>query len=268
MKIIFCGDIVGKAGRKALKQFLPKMMKTYTPDVVIANVENAAHGFGLTEKIYNELHSMGIDMMTMGNHTFDKKEIFALLQADLPLVRPLNYPENTLGKGWTIYGLPDGRKLALLQLIGTTFMRPADNPFLSVDKWLNTYKERYNLSAILVDFHAEATAEKMAMGFYLDGRVSAVLGTHTHIPTADGRILPKGTAYQTDVGMCGDYHSIIGMKISDALPRFLEKPTQILSPAEEKGTLCGVYIKINDTTGLAEEIVPLRQGAYLSVFPE
>ena len=262
MKILFCGDVVGKSGRQALKTHLPKVCAYYQPDALIINGENAAHGFGITPKIFSELKSLGADIITLGNHTFDKTEVHGLLQEEPSLVRPLNYPEGTLGQGFYIHTLQNGGRLAVVQLIGRTFMRPVDDPFECINSWLKSHLFGRDFDALVIDFHAEATAEKRALGAFLDGKASAVLGTHTHIPTADAFVLPGGTAYQTDVGMCGDYLSIIGMRTQDALPRFLGEQSHALAPAEGTGTFCATYLE-TDNLGRTIKITPIILGGCL-----
>ena len=265
MKILFCGDVVGSAGRKAIEKYLPDLKKDLSIDVVIINAENAAHGFGLTPKMVDAFKKFGADILTMGNHTFDKKDIFESLDKDPSIIRPLNYPDGTIGRGFGIFDTPKG-KIAVIQLLGRLFMKPNEHPFEALDKALASCQLGKDVNAIIVDMHAEATSEKMATGFFADGRVSAVLGTHTHIPTADCMILPNGTGYMTDVGMCGDYYSVIGMTTQSALPRFTSEKKEAnsrLEPAEKDGTLCGVYIETDDNTGKCTHIRPIRLGAHL-----
>ena len=263
MRVLFLGDIVGRKGREiALKQ-IPLLRKSMSLDAVIVNVENAAHGFGLTPKMYEAFKNSGVDLMTMGNHTFDKKDIFPILMEKKDIIRPINYPEGTIGIGSTIYTLADGRQIALVQVLGQIFMKNNDAPYPFLDAFYNQYKLGKDVQAIVVDVHAEATSEKMAMGFLSDGRASLVAGTHTHIPTADAMILPKGTGYITDIGMCGDYWSIIGMTTDTVLPRFTGQQTERMEPAESQGTLCAVFIETDDTTGLCKDIYPVRIGAHL-----
>jgi len=262
MKILFCGDVVGKSGRQALKTYLPKVHAYYHPEAIIINGENAAHGFGITPRVFAELKSLGADVITLGNHTFDKPEVQELLQNEPSLVRPLNYPEGTLGQGFYVHVLENGQRLGVVQLLGQTFMRPVEDPFASIGPWLNHHVLGQDFDALIVDFHAEATAEKRALGAYLDGKVSAVLGTHTHIPTADAFILPGGTGYQTDVGMCGDYLSVIGMRTQDALPRFLGEQTHALAPADGAGTFCATFLE-TDPTGRVITIRSLILGGCL-----
>ncbi len=264
MKILFCGDVVGSAGRKALREYLPKLKQTLGVDLIIVNAENAAHGFGLTPKMYKTLKDMGIHVMTMGNHTWDKKDIVDVLQKESDIVRPLNYPEGTIGQGFCIYTLPDGRKAAVAQVLGQIFMRDVEDPFKALKQIIDKYTLGQDYQAFIIDIHGEATSEKMALGFFMDGKASLVAGTHTHIPTADAMILPKGTGYMTDIGMCGDYYSVIGMQVETAMPRFIDKAIHArLQPAEKDGTLCAVYLETDDKTGLCQTIRPIRMGAHL-----
>ncbi|MEZ0344811.1 MAG: TIGR00282 family metallophosphoesterase [Caldimicrobium sp.] len=254
MKILFLGDIVGSAGRKVVKEKLPELIKEYKPDFVIANAENAAGGYGLTEKIAEELFSYGIDLLTTGNHVW-KREFMPYLQKTEKVIRPANYGPGAPGKGWSII-TKESHKLAVINLEGRIFMRPLENPFL-VGKKLAEELQR-ETSYILVDFHAEATSEKIALGYFLDGLVSAVLGTHTHVQTSDERILTHGTAYITDVGMCGSLESVIGMKISQAFELY----TTLVGRRLEVETsppykLEGVYVELKNN-GTAQKIERLR----------
>ncbi len=264
MKGLFCGDIVGKSGRRMVLEYIPKLRDRFNLDFVIANGENAAHGFGLTPKMAQDFFNAGIDIITLGNHSFDKKEIFPILDERDDIIRPMNYPENTVGKGFCFKTLSNGYRLAVVQLQGHVFMRSVDSPFESIQSWLEKYPKGGCWDFLIVDFHAEATAEKMGMGHFLDGQACLVVGTHTHIPTADAQILPNGTGYITDIGMCGDYHSVIGMKKETALPRFFcGAHGSRLEPADSEGTFCAVFIEIEEKTGVATKIFPVRIGAHL-----
>lgn len=264
MKILFCGDVVGKAGRKLLLEKLPELKTEFNLDMVIVNAENAAHGFGLTPKLYQEIVNGGADVLTMGNHTFDKKEINSILETADNIVRPLNYPENTIGKGFCVHTTLSGVRVAVVQLLGSVYMRAVENPFECVRDWLKSHLKGQDYDVLVVDMHAEATAEKVAMGHYLDGQAALVVGTHTHIPTADAHILPGGTAYITDLGMCGDYDSVIGMLKENAISRFFPcKRKERLAPAEQEATVCAVCVDIDEKTGLAKDIFPIRVGATL-----
>ncbi len=249
-KILFLGDICGEAGRKALAKGIKILKNKYQPDFIIANGENSAGGFGITPKIAEELFSLGIDCITLGDHSFDRKEIIPYLEKEKNIIRPLNYPFGTPGKG--VYLTKKSEKpVIVINLIGRVFMKPVDCPFRRIDEELTKMNEK---GIIIIDFHAEATAEKKAMGYFLDGRVSAVLGTHTHIPTADEEILSKGTAYITDVGMCGAINSVLGMKIEDSLKRLLYGINYRLNPADSDFKIEGVLIEINLSTYKAEKI--------------
>ncbi len=245
MKILVCGDVVGKSGREALQKYLPILKKQLSPDVIIVNGENAAHGFGITPRLAQGLWEMGIDCITSGNHIFSQNSITPILeQFSSSILRPLNYPEGTPGRGWALIQKPNGN-LLVLNAMGRLFMDPVEDPFRAVDRILNRYCLGHTVQGILLDFHAEASSEKMAMGFYCDGRVSAVVGTHTHIPTADLQILPKGTAYQTDLGMCGDYRSVIGMDPKAPIQRFLNQGSPLrLTPAIGPGMVCGLFLQL------------------------
>ncbi|MBR0009599.1 2',3'-cyclic-nucleotide 2'-phosphodiesterase [Bacillus subtilis] len=251
MRILFIGDVVGSPGRDMVKEYVPKLKTKYKPHFTIINGENAAHGKGLTEKIYHSLIQSGADAITMGNHTWDKKEIFDFID-DVPnLVRPANFPEGTPGKGIT-YVKANGKELAVINLQGRTFLPPLDDPFLKADELIEEAAKR--TPYIFIDFHAEATSEKLALGWYTDGRASAVVGTHTHVQTADNRILPKGTAYITDVGMTGPYDGILGMDRETIIKRFKTNLPVRFTVAEGKTTLSGVVIDIDDQTKKAVKI--------------
>lgn len=264
MRILFFGDIVGSSGRHIVKQNLANLKKKLNLDLIIANAENAAHGFGLTPKMFQSLQKAGVQVMTMGNHTWDKQAIIPVLQENDTLVRPLNYPEGTVGHGFCIYQLPDGRKAAVVQVLGRVFMRAVEDPYLALKNFCEQYHLGKDVNAIIVDIHGEATSEKMALGFLMDGKASLVVGTHTHIPTADAMVLPQGTGYMTDVGMCGDYYSVIGMEVKTVIPRFVEgMPSARLEPATSDGTLCAVFVQTDDATGKCVHIRPIRIGAHL-----
>lgn len=255
LKILFLGDIFAKIGRQTVIKLIPKLKKEYEPDLIIANVENLSHGKGVTEVTIKEMQDAGIDYFTSGNHVWDKKDAFIILnKKDSPVLRPANYPAGTLGSGDKIVQV-GAKSILLINLVGRVFFREDfDDPFATVDKILDKYKSQ-DIAAIIVDFHAEATSEKRAMGFYLDGRVSAMLGSHTHVQTADEQILAKGTAYISDIGMIGAKDSVIGLDKKIIIKNFL---TQINEPGEipESG-LCqlnGVFLEINPKTHLAVKI--------------
>ncbi|HVC53119.1 MAG TPA: TIGR00282 family metallophosphoesterase [Stellaceae bacterium] len=265
MNILLCGDVVGRPGREAVAAHLPRLRAELAIDVAIVNAENAAHGFGLTEKLCGELYEAGADVLTTGNHVWDQREIIPYLERDPRVLRPANFPAGTPGVGMRLHTLGDGRHLVVINLMGRLFMDLLDDPFSGLDACLAVQGASWKAKAIVVDFHAEATSEKHAMGHFADGRVSAVIGTHTHVPTADARILPGGTAYMTDAGMCGDYDSVIGMQKEASVRRFVTRmPGQKPQVAEGEGTLSGAFIVIDDATGLARRIEPVRVGGCLA----
>ena len=249
MKILFCGDVCGQAGRKAIKTYVPKLKKKYALDAIVINAENAAHGLGLTPKTYQELLRTGVDVMTMGNHTFDKLDVTQIWQDENSLVRPLNYPQDTAGKGFHIFTVAS-KRICVVQVLGKVFMNSKlelTDPFQTIQNFIETHKSEYDL--LIVDFHAETTAEKVAMGYFLDGKATLVVGTHTHIPTADAHILSQGTAYITDVGMCGDYTSVLGMTRETVFSHFgLGTERMRFEPATETSSLSAVMIEIDEKT--------------------
>ena len=258
MKILFFGDIVGEPGRRAVKKILPQWQEKYCPDAILANAENLAHGSGITEKSLNEILEAGVDLLTSGNHIFDKKEAWSLLEnKNFPLTRPANWSQGVPGQGYRI--LTKGlKKILAINLSGRLFMKEAlDCPFREADRILEEFQDE-KINAIIVDFHAEATSEKKSLGYYLDGRVAAVLGTHTHIPTADARILSGGTAYISDVGMVGVSDSVLGVKKEIALKGFLTQIYQRLEVAEGTVEIDAVLLETNDKTGLAKSIERLE----------
>jgi metallophosphoesterase (TIGR00282 family) len=259
MKILFIGDIFGRPGRDAIERYLPELRMTHKPDFVIANGDNAAHGTGLIPSLVKELYGFGIDMLTGGDHIWDQKEMIAHLDRSPFVLRPINYPPNTPGKGWIELATPQGIKLAIVHVQGSALMegRSVDNPFRAIDDLL----PRFSHKNIIIDFHAEATSEKMAFSHYVDGRVSAVLGTHTHVPTADARILAGGTAAISDVGMTGCYDSVIGADKTAPIQKFVTGiKYQRLQPAEGEGVLSAVLVSLDDKTGRALSITPVRCG--------
>ncbi len=263
MRLLFCGDVVGRSGRDVVTAHMPRLRRDLALDFVVANGENAAHGFGITDKICEELYAAGVDVITTGNHVWDKREISPYIGGDPRLLRPINFPPGTPGRGHAVLALADGRKLLVVNAMARLFMDAIDDPFAGIDRLLAEHPLG-EVDAILVDFHGEATSEKMSMGHFCDGRVSAVIGTHSHVPTADCQILPGGTAYMTDAGMCGDYDSVIGMQKQIAVARFVRKmPGERLQVAEGEGTLCAVFIETDDASGLARRIAPLRLGGRL-----
>jgi len=257
IKVLMIGDIVGNVGRKAVNKILPNLYEKYDLDMVIANGENAAGGNGITFDIVDELFSSNIHVLTMGNHVWDKKEIISFINSQPYLIRPANYPPGAPGKGYTLYELNKDISIGVINLSGVIFLPPLISPFLVVDELINDIKN--NTSIIIVDFHAEATSEKVAMGWYLDGKVTAVLGTHTHIQTADERILPKGTAYITDIGMTGPRDSVLGVKKELAIKKFLTQMPVRFETARGVGQLNGVILTINSISGKAVSISRIQE---------
>ncbi len=264
MNLLFCGDVVGRSGRDAVIANVPRLRKELKLDFVAINGENAAHGFGITDKICREFYSAGVDCVTTGNHVWDQREIIGYIDSDPRLLRPANFPRGTPGRGVGVYTLANGRKIVVVNVMTRLFMDALDCPFAAAETALAVYRLAGSAHAIIVDVHGEATSEKMAMGHYCDGRVSLVVGSHSHVPTADAQLLPGGTAYQTDAGMCGDYDSVIGMRKETAVARFVRKmPGDRLTPAEGPGTMCAVYVETDDATGLARRVAPVRIGGRL-----
>ena len=264
LRLLFCGDVVGRPGREAVLSHLPRLRQRLALDFVVVNGENAAGGFGITEKICGDFFAAGVDAITGGNHSWDQREALGFIDREPRLLRPQNYPNGTPGRGVGLFTLASGRRLLLINLMGRLFMDPLDDPFACLNTVLARYSLGRTVDAIVVDFHAEATSEKMAMGHFVDGRVSLCVGTHTHVPTADAMILPGGTAYQSDIGMCGDYDSVIGMSKDISVARFVRKlPTERLSVAVGEATLCATFVEVDLKTGLARHISPLRLGGRL-----
>jgi len=268
MKIGYFGDVVGKPGRAAVTEHLPRLKAERRLDFVIVNAENAAGGFGLTEKIAGEMFGAGADVLTLGDHAWDQREALTYIAREDRLLRPINFPAaaNAPGKGANLFTTADGRRVGVVLVMGNVFMKFAmDNPFEAADAALDGMPLGTVADAVIVDMHCEATSEKMAMGHFCDGRASLVVGSHTHVPTADAMVLAGGTAYQTDAGMCGDYDSVIGMKKENSVTRFLtQMPGDRYQPALGEGTLCGCIVETDDATGLAVRIDPVRIGGQLS----
>jgi metallophosphoesterase (TIGR00282 family) len=265
MKILFCGDVVGRAGRDVVVENLPDLRRRLALDFVIVNGENAAHGFGITDKICADLYEAGADVITTGNHVWDQRDIIGQIDGDPRLLRPLNFPAGTPGRGANVYEATRGRRVLVVNVMCRLFMDPLDDPFPALDTVLRDHPLGGAIDAIVIDVHGEASSEKMAMGHAFDGRASLIVGTHTHVPTADAQILGGGTAYQTDAGMCGDYDSVIGMQKAPAIARFRRKmPGERLSPASGQADLCGTYIETDDSTGLARYVAPVRLGGRLA----
>lgn len=265
MRLMFLGDVVGRSGRRAVLEHLPRLRQRYRLDFVIVNAENSAGGYGITEGILQELLDAGADAVTLGNHAFDQREALVFIERQPRLVRPLNYPKGTPGRGAGLYEARNGAQVLVINALGRVFMSEMDCPFRGIDNEVTACKLGRDADAIFVDFHAEATSEKQAMAFFLDGRVTAVVGTHTHAPTADERVLPGGTAYMSDVGMCGDYHSVLGMNAAEPVNRFVSRiQRERFEPAMGAATVCGVAIDVDDRTGRANRIGGLRLGGVLA----
>lgn len=262
--LLFVGDVVGRSGRDALEAHLPGLIDAHRPELVVVNGENSAHGFGITPAICERMFELGVDVITTGNHVWDQREIIGYIDGEPRLLRPLNYPKGTPGQGFHLTQGRTGKRVLVVNVMLRLFMDPMDDPFQSVDGLLARAPLGSAVDAVLVDVHGEASSEMMAMGHHLDGRATAVLGTHTHIPTADHHVMAGGTAYQTDAGMTGDYRSVIGMKPEPALYRFMRKlPGERLTPAEGEATLCGALVHVRGD-GLAAAIEPIRLGGALS----
>ncbi|NKD76269.1 YmdB family metallophosphoesterase [Haematospirillum sp. H1815] len=264
MRLMYLGDVVGRAGREKACQVIPDLRRSLGLDFVAVCAENAAHGFGLTASIAQDFFASGVDALTLGNHAWDQREMIAYIDREPRILRPINYPVGTPGRGAMLYTTAAGRRVLVVQCMGRLFMDPLDDPFAAVNAELERFRLGGGVDAVIVDIHAEATSEKMALGHFCDGRASLVAGTHSHIPTADVQIFPSGTAYITDLGMCGDYDSVIGMKKDVAVSRFVRKmPTDKLSPATGDATVCGVVVQTDDRTGLAMSVHPIRIGGRL-----
>lgn len=264
-KILFCGDIVGRSGRDAIQNHVPALTKEHNIDFVITNVDNASGGFGVNQNACDQIIECGVDVLTGGDHIWDHKEAINFISNYKRLLRPLNFPKDTPGSGARIFTAKNGKTVLVIHLLGQVFIKNnLSCPFETIDVLLRNYKIGKDVDNIIVDFHAEATAEKMAMGKFLDGRVSLVVGTHTHIPTNDFHVMKKGTAYQTDAGMCGDYNSVIGMEQNVPLRSFLTKRrVGKMLPAKGEPTLCGVLVETDNDTGLAKNIKPIKIGGVL-----
>lgn len=269
MKILYLGDVMGRAGRAAITEGLAALKQELRVDFTIVNGENASGGMGLTGGHAKLLLEAGADCVTLGDHAFDQKDMLSFIDSEPRIIRPLNFARDAPGRGFRVYEATQGRKILVTQALGQVFMkRPFDDPFSALDTVLRAHPSGGMVQAAVVDIHAEATSEKMAIGHYCDGRASLVVGTHTHVPTADAQILPRGTGYLTDAGMCGDYDSIIGMDKAEPMRRFLTGMNRDrFSPAEGEATLCGVLVTTNDRTGLATSIQPVRRGGRLQQAP-
>jgi metallophosphoesterase (TIGR00282 family) len=261
MRILFVGDVVGRSGRAILLQRLPGLIADWKLDLVIVNGENAAGGFGITEAIYQDFLDAGADAITLGNHAWDQREALVFIERAPRLVRPLNYPPGTPGRGAAMVEAKNGARALVINALGRIFLEPLDDPFAAIERELAACALGRDADAIVLDMHAEATSEKQAMGYFADGRASLVVGTHTHAPTADQRILPGGTAFMSDVGMTGDYESVIGMNKDEPLARFLRRISQgKFEAANGPATLCGVAVETDDGSGLARRVGAVRLG--------
>ncbi|AGI72814.1 MAG: TIGR00282 family metallophosphoesterase [Octadecabacter sp.] len=266
MKILFLGDVVGRSGRTAIIEQLAKLREDWKLDFVVVNGENASNGAGLTSAHAKALLDAGADVLTLGDHSFDQKDMIQFCEAEPRIIRPLNFSKSAPGKGAKVFEASRGRKVLVAQALGQVFMkRPFDDPFSALETVLKAHPMGGNVNASLIDIHCEATSEKMAVGHFCDGRASIVVGTHTHVPTSDTMILPGGTAFQSDAGMCGDYNSVIGMDKAEPLRRFITgMPKGRFEPANGEATLSGIYVETDDRTGKATRVEAVRQGGRLS----
>lgn len=265
MKILFLGDVMGRAGRRAVSENLPRLREAWKLDFVVVNGENASNGAGLSGAHAKVLLEAGADVVTLGDHAFDQKDMLQFIEGEPRIIRPLNFAKGAPGVGARVYQDRRGRKILVAQVLGNVFMKRAfDDPFSTIDEVLRRHPLGGSVQAALVDVHCEATSEKMGMGHFCDGRASLVVGTHTHVPTSDLQILPKGTGFQSDAGMCGDYDSVIGMEKAEPMRRFVTGMVKgRFTPATGEATLSGVYVETDDRTGLAKEVRMIRQGGRL-----
>ena len=264
MRLLFLGDVVGRAGRNVVVERLPALRERWGLDCVVINGENSAGGFGITEGICDDLLNAGADAVTLGNHSWDQRETLVFIERQQRLLRPVNYPAGTPGRGANLIDTQSGRRVLVINVMGRLYMDALDDPFSVVDREIEACPMGQVADAVIVDVHAEATSEKEAMGHHLDGRASLVVGTHTHVPTADHRVLAGGTAYMSDAGMCGDYDSVLGMQKEESIRRFLQKtPGPRMEPAVGEGTLSGIAVETDDRTGLAVRVAALRLGPHL-----
>jgi metallophosphoesterase (TIGR00282 family) len=267
MKLLFLGDVMGPSGRAAVAAHLPRLRADWALDFVTVNAENATSGAGLSPDHARALLDAGADCLTLGDHAFDQKDMTSFIETEARIIRPLNFARTAPGRGARVFDAPSGRKVLVAQVLGQVFMkRPFDDPFSAIDAVLRAHPVGAAVTAAIVDVHAEATSEKMGLGHWCDGRASLVVGTHTHVPTADAQILSGGTAFQSDAGMCGDYDSVIGMEKLEPMRRFVTGMAKDrFTPAAGEATLCGTYVETDDATGLARRVVMIRQGGRLSV---
>ncbi|MEO0411935.1 MAG: TIGR00282 family metallophosphoesterase [Pseudomonadota bacterium] len=264
MRVLFLGDVVGRSGRMAAVDAIPDLRRNMALDFVVVNAENAAGGFGLTQDICEELFSAGVDVITSGNHIWDQKQSHTYIEDEPRVLRPINYPSSAPGRGQGMYESKAGHRVLVINAMARVFMEPLEDPFAGIEAALESAQIGEDCDFALVDFHGEATSEKMAMGHFVDGRATLCVGTHSHVPTADAQILDGGTAYQTDAGMCGDYNSVIGMDPQEPLQRFTKKISSgRFIPAQGPATLCGVLVESDNRTGLAQSIEPVRVGGRL-----
>ncbi|MZQ88968.1 metallophosphoesterase [Frigidibacter albus] len=265
MKLLFLGDVMGRAGRAAITERLPALRAEWGLDFVVVNGENASSGVGLTGDHAKAILAAGADCITLGDHSFDQKDMMQFIEQEPRVLRPLNYAREAPGKGARLFNATQGRKVFVAQVLGQVFMkRPFDDPFSAIDAALRSHPLGGLAQASIVDIHAEATSEKMAMGHWCDGRASLIVGTHTHVPTGDAQLLAAGSAYMTDAGMCGDYNSVIGMDKAEPMRRFItQMPRERFTPAAGEATLSGVYVVTDDRTGLAKRVTPIRVGGRL-----
>ena len=265
MKILFLGDVVGNSGCLAIKENLPKIINDYSVDFTIVNGENSASsGVGITEEIVKNFFSVGVDVITSGNHVWDEKEAIEFITSEKRLLRPQNLTKGSPGNGYGIFNSKNKKKVAVINLMGNIFMKKSDDVFQEAKKFIQRVKLKEDADFIVVDMHGEITSEKKAMGYLFDGKATVVVGTHTHVPTSDYMILEKGTAYQTDIGMCGDYNSVIGMNKDNSLKKFLKDPVAKKHyPALGEATISGLMVEADHTTGLAKKVEPIILGKYL-----
>ena len=266
MRLLYLGDLVGRSGRTAAIAALPDLRARLKLDFTIVNAENSAAGFGCTASIANELFAAGADCITLGDHAFDQKEMLAHIDSDNRILRPLNFAKTAPGQGAKLFDATRGRKVLVAQALGRVFMnRPFDDPFSALEAAIRRHPLGAGADAVVIDIHAEATSEKMGIGQYFDGRASLVVGSHTHVPTADAQVLPKGTAYLSDAGMCGDYDSVIGMEKTEPIRRFITGMSGArFTPGDGPATVCGVFVETDDATGRAKRISPVRTGGRLA----
>lgn len=266
MKILFLGDVMGRSGRTAITENLPRLREEWRLDFVVVNGENASNGMGLTGAHAKLILAAGADCITLGDHAFDQRDMLQFIENEPRIIRPMNFAKSAPGKGARVFDATQGRKILVAQALGQVFMkRPFDDPFSAADQILRAHPLGGMVNASLIDIHCEATSEKMGMGHFCDGRTSVVVGTHTHVPTADAMILPGGTAYQSDAGMCGDYNSVIGMEKTEPMRRFVTGMSKgRFTPAEGKATLSGLYVETDDRSGKATRVEMVRQGGVLA----